>query len=56
MSWAWKPERASECMNGRHKCKEFWCENLLKKPGYCLKCRRKQKEAQKQQLQVASDE
>ena len=54
MSWAWKPERASECMNGRHKCKEFWCENLLKKPGYCMKCRRKQKELLK--LQTAYEE
>lgn len=46
MSWAWKPERAPGCMNGRYKCQSFWCEKTLKKPGYCLKCRKQQKQAQ----------
>lgn len=46
MSWSWRPERAPECMNGRVKCQEFWCLNTLKRPGYCLSCRKKQKERQ----------
>lgn len=47
MSWAWKPERASDCMNGRYKCQNFWCSRTLKKAGFCLKCRKEQKEKAK---------
>ena len=44
MGWAWKPERAPGCTNSRYKCSGFWCQNLLSKPnGYCMKCRRDNK-------------
>jgi len=43
MSWAWKPERASNCINGRYKCQSFWCLRILKKAGFCMKCRKEQK-------------
>ena len=47
MSWAWKPERASECMNGMHVCEEFTCDRIIKRKGRCVRCKKKLKEQEK---------
>jgi hypothetical protein len=39
--WSYRPERAPECMNGRYECTTYECTKLLKNPGMCMACRRK---------------
>jgi len=43
MSWAWKPDRAPECMNGMKKCQEFSCFRIVKRAGYCRTCQKLRK-------------